>query len=101
MSWAPPAWAYYRRRSPRTAPRPAAPRLDGGNLFLVGHPERGAAAAGRDHVRVVDLEAGALETFDVVHDRALHVGQRRTIDENAKTMVLEHLVAIALRVERE
>src|SRR6185295_9538112 len=99
------AWASRpRRRQPETTRRRAPRRTRGSDrrdLFLVGHPERGAAAAGRDHVRVVDLEAGALQALDVVHDRALHVGQRRTIDEDAKTMVLEHLVAFALRIERE
>jgi hypothetical protein len=45
-----------------TAPfAPAAPRcLDGGDFFLVRDAERGPAATGRDHVRVLDLEARAL-----------------------------------------
>ena len=51
--------------------------LDRGDLFLLRDAEGGAAAAGRDDVRVVDLEAGALQALDVVDDRALDVGQAR------------------------
>ena len=51
--------------------RSAAAASDGADLLLVRDAERGAAAAGGDHVRVVDLEAGALEVVDVVDRRAL------------------------------
>src|SRR5919198_1352964 len=64
-------------------------------------PLNTAGAAGRDHVRVVDLEAGALQALDIVDDGALDVRERRAVDEDAQTMVLEHRVAIALRVERQ
>ena len=70
-------------------------------FFLFGDPERGTAAAGRDHVRVVDLEAGALETVDEVDHRALDVGQARAVDQQADALVLEDGVAVALLVERE
>ena len=76
-------------------------RLDRRDLLLVRDAERGAATACRDHVRVVDLEAGALQALDVVDDRPVHVGQARTVDEQAQAVVLEDLVAVALRVERE
>src|SRR4029079_6341721 len=76
-------------------------RLDGGDLFLLRDAEGGAATAGRDHVRVVDLEAGTLEALDVVDDRAAHVGQARGVDQDAQAVVLEDLVAVTLRVEGE
>ena len=58
---------------------PASASVDGEatdrrDLF-VRHAERGAAAAGGDHVRVLDLEAGALEVVDVVDRRALTYGR--------------------------
>ena len=70
--------------------------LDGGDFLLVFHAEGRAAAAGRDDVRVVDLEAGALHALDVVDDRALDVGQARAVDEDAQAVVLEDRVAVAL-----
>src|SRR3954469_24495306 len=73
--------------------------LDCGDLFLLRDAEGGAAAAGRDHVGVVDLEARALEALDVVDDRAAHVGQARAVDQDAQAVVLEDLVAVTLRVE--
>src|ERR1044072_5205780 len=75
--------------------------LDRRNLFLVGDAERRAAAAGRDDVRVVDLEARALQRLDVVDDRPAHVRQARLVDEDLQAGVLEDLVAVALGVERE
>src|SRR3954451_3775319 len=84
----------------RARPRRGVPS-DCGDLFLLRDAEGGAAAAGRDDVRVVDLEAGALQALDVVDDRALDVGQARPVDEDAQAVILEHLVAVALGVERE
>src|SRR3954454_6750961 len=88
-------------RDPTRTRRKNVSRLDGGDLFLFLHAEGGAAAAGRDDVRVVDLEAGTLHGLDVVDDRALHVGQRRAVDEDPQAVVDEDLVARALLVERE
>src|SRR5947209_798521 len=70
------------------APLPAS--LDRGDFFLFGDPERGAAAAGGDHVRVLDLEAGALEALDEVDHRSLDVGKARPIDQQANPLVFEH-----------
>src|SRR3954454_14205421 len=88
-------------RDPTRTRRKNVSRLDGGDLFLFLHAEGGAAAAGRDDVRVIDLEAGALHGLDVVDDRALDVGQRGAVDENAQAVVLEDLVARTLLVEGE
>src|SRR5215217_31706 len=76
-------------------------RLDGGDLLLLRDAEGGAAAAGRDDVGVVDLEAGALKALDVVDDGALDVREARAVDQDPQAVVLEDLVAVALRVERE
>src|SRR4051812_8134796 len=75
--------------------------LDGGDLFLLGHAERGAAAARGDHVGVLDLKAGALQRVDIVDDRPADVREARTVDEDPEPVVLEHLVVVALRVERQ
>ena len=57
--------------APPTRARPHnVSRLDRGDFLLLRHAEGRAAAAGRDDVRVVDLEAGALHGLDVVDDRA-------------------------------
>src|ERR1700759_229158 len=80
--------------------RPAG-ELNRGDFLFLGDPERGPAAAGRDHVRVVDLEAGALQTVDEVDHRALHVRQARIVDQQANALVLEDRVALSLLVERQ
>src|SRR5438874_2836021 len=102
--------------SPKTrSPRPPTPdrptqranqpsrnlHLDRRNLFLFGDPERRAAATGRDHVWVFDLEAGALEPVDEVDRRALDVRNALGVDQQADALVLEHAVTGALLVERE
>ena len=90
-----------RRSEPGGRPARQTVPLDRGDLFLLRHAEGGAAAAGRDDVRVLDLEAGALQALDVVDDRAPHVREARAVDEHAEAVVLEDLVAVALGVERE
>src|ERR687887_2481654 len=74
---------------------------DGRDLFVLGDPERRAAAARRDDVRVVDLEAGALQRVDVVDRRAVDVGQALVVDEQTQAAVLEDRIAVALLVEGE
>ncbi len=74
---------------------------DGGDLLLVRDAERGTTAAGRDHVRVLDLEAGPLEPVHEVDHGSLHVRKARAIDEQANPLVLEDGVAVALLIERE
>src|SRR5579884_3562811 len=88
-------------KSPTLGPDPltGAPELDRRDLFLFGDPERRTAAAGRDHVRVVHLETGALETVDEVDRRALDVGKAGSVHQQADPLVLEHPVAVPLLVE--
>src|SRR6185312_10902812 len=106
VTWSPSRWTSttpcgcYRRRPPRRRRRPPEPprshaTLDRGHLFVLRDAEGRAAAAGRDHVRVVDLEPGPLERVDVVDGRAVHVGEALVVDEQAQAAVLEDRVAIA------
>jgi len=76
-------------------------KSDGRDFFLVRDAERGATAASRDHVRVLDLEAGALEAVDEVDHRTLHVREAGPVDEQADALIIEHRVAVALLVKRE
>src|SRR3954468_16433785 len=76
-------------------------KSDRGDFFFFRDAEGRAAAAGRDHVGVVDLEAGALHGLDVVDDRALDVGQRGAVHKDPQAVVGEDLVAGALLVEGE
>ena len=71
------------------------------SCFLVLHAEGRAAAAGRDDVRVHDLEPGAGERVDVVDLRAVDVGEALRVDEQLEPVVLEDDVAVAALVERE
>src|SRR5205814_2172845 len=82
-------------------PLAATGALNRRNLFLFRDAEGRSAAAGGDHVRVVDLEARTLQALDEVNHRALNVGKARTIDQQADALVLVHAVAVALLVERE
>src|SRR4051812_36732620 len=76
-------------------------RLDRRDLLVLGHAEGRAAAARGHDVRVVHLEAGALERVDVVDARAVDVRQALVVDEDTEAVVLEDGVAVALVVERE
>src|SRR4029453_10079059 len=82
-------------------PRWQSATLDRGDLFVLRDAEGRAAATGRDDVRVVDLEAGALERVDVVDGRAVDVGKALVVDQQAQAAVLEDHVAVALLVEGE
>ena len=74
-------------------------------LLLLGrvvfHLERGTAAAGRDHVRVVDLEAGALQAFDVVDLRAEDELHADLVDDDGDAVDLEDIVVVLGLVEGE
>ena len=96
-------WRRVRRatRSAAKSRRGREPHLDGRDLLVLGHAERGAAAAGGDDVRVVHLEPGALQRVDVVDVRAVDVREALVVDEDAQALVLEDRVAVALVVEGE
>src|ERR1035437_8504885 len=76
-------------------------QLDGGDLLLLGHAERGATAAGSHDVGVVDLEPGALKAFLVVDRRAADELDALVVDEHLQPVGLEHDVVVALLVEGE
>ena len=82
--------------------RIARPRLDGGGLGRVVLDLEGrAAAAGRDDVRVVDLEAGALQAFDVVDLGAEDELHADLVDDDRDAVDLEDVVVLLGRVEGE
>ena len=56
------------------------------------HAEGGAAAAGRLHLGVVELEAGRFQRFDVVHRTAVQVHQRSGIYKYLQVLEAEDLV---------
>src|SRR5215207_5242212 len=61
--------------------------------------EGAAAAAGRLDVRVLELEAGALETLDVIDLRADEVHQAHLVDDDLHALDLELLIDFRRRVE--
>src|SRR4051812_13884367 len=63
--------------------------------------EGGPAAAGRLDVGVDELEAGALEAFDVVDRRAGQVLQAHRIDDQRHAERIERAVGVELLVEVE
>ena len=87
-------------------PGPAAadrPELDVRGLLVrvLADLERGAAAAGRDDVRVVDAEAGALQALDVVDLGAEDELHARLVDDHGDAAVLEDMVVVLAAVEGE
>ena len=99
---------------PEAAAAPAAPppgavaaasdrrQLDRGGLgSVLFHLERGAATAGRDDVRVVDLEPGALQAFDVVDLGAEDELHADLVDDDGDAVDLEDVVVVLGAVEGE
>src|SRR3954463_9255217 len=76
-------------------------RLDRRDLLVLGNAEGRAAAARGHDVRVVHLEARALQRVDVVDARAVDVREALVVDEDPQAVVLEDRVAVALVVEGE
>src|SRR3954471_10872347 len=76
-------------------------RLDRRDLLVLGNAEGRAAAARGHDVRVVHLEARALQRVDVVDARAVDVREALVVDEDPQAVVLEDRVAFALVVEGE
>src|SRR5262249_59262261 len=82
-------------RSLVTATGPAAAhRGTLGELLALLHLEGVAATAGRDRVRVVDLEAGLLESVQKVDRCAAQVGGAERIDDDVYALELELVVAV-------
>src|SRR3954466_13473645 len=75
--------------------------LDRRVLLVLGNAEGRAAAARGHDVRVVHLEARALQRVDVVDARAVGVRGALVVDEDPQAVVLEDRVAVALVVEGE
>src|SRR3954452_11340626 len=75
--------------------------LDRRDLLVLGNAEGRAAAARGHDVRVVHLEAGALERVHVVDARAVDVREALVVHEDPQAVVLEDRVAVALVVEGE
>ena len=65
------------------------------------HLERGAATAGRNDVRVVDLEPGALEALDVVDLGAEDELHADLVDDDRDAVDLEDVVVVLGLVEGE
>src|SRR5262245_5010442 len=65
---------------------------------LLLNVERTAAAAGAGDVRVVELESGAMQTFDVIHFGAIHIHQAGLVDENLKTVKFKDTVVLIAEV---
>ena len=63
--------------------------------------EGGAAAAGRNDVRVVDLEAGPLQAFDVVDLGAEDELHADLVDDDGDAVDLEDVVVVLGAVEGE
>src|SRR3954470_7780071 len=62
-------------------------------LVVGGALEGVAAAAGRDGVRVVDLEPGLLDRLEIVDGRALEVRGAERVDDDLHALLLELEVA--------
>src|SRR5687767_1922600 len=70
-------------------------------VYRGSEADRGAAAAGRLDVRVVELEPGALQTLDVVDLGAHEVHEAHLIDVDLDPVDLELAVHLGLAVEVE
>ena len=56
--------------------------------------ERTAAAAASSGIRIIELEAGAMEPVDVIHLGTVHVKQAGLIDKNLQAFEIEDGVAL-------
>jgi hypothetical protein len=60
--------------------------------------KRAAATATAGGIRIIELEAGTMETFDVVDFRAIHVQQAGFVDKNLQAVKLEDGVILIIEV---
>src|SRR3989442_1664902 len=70
-----------------------------GDWHRASDDERGAAATGSLHVRVLQVEARGHQFVPVIEDRAVEVEEALAVDDQLGARVLEDLVAIARLVE--
>src|SRR4051812_26208906 len=63
------------------------------------HAERGAAAAGRLHIRIVELEARALQAFDIVDLGADQVHEAHLVDHDPHPLDLDLAIDLGGLVE--
>src|SRR5436190_2596673 len=91
------------QQSPRCISIPRARWLDRGGLLggVVAHLEGGAAAAGRDDVRVVDHEPRALQAVDVVDLGAEDELHADLVDHHGDALALEDVIVLLGLVEGE
>jgi hypothetical protein len=75
-------------------------RSDGGGRVLFDLKRR-SATAGRNHVRVIDLEASALQPFDVVDLGAEDELHADFVDDDGDAVDLEDVVLVLGLVEGE
>ena len=76
-------------------------RSDGGWRRVLFHLERGPTSAGRNHVGVIDLEAGPLQPLDVVDLRAEDELHADLVDDDGDAIDLEEVVVLLRLVEGE
>src|SRR5829696_5280024 len=89
------------RRSPPRCRSNSRERLDGRGLCVLFDLEGRAAAACGDDVRVVDLEPGALQAFDVVDLRAEDELHAHLVDDDGDPVDLEDVIVVLGFVEGE
>src|SRR5689334_24645595 len=77
-------------RAPGSSQRfSAPPKLD-----VLLDAKRTSAAAASGGVRVVELEAGSVQSIDVVHLGSIHVEQAGFVDKNLQTFELENGITL-------
>src|SRR4051812_1252855 len=73
----------------RTASSTSPARSTGSTAGSASDREARPAPAGRDRVRVLDLERLADEVVDEIDHRAVHVLQRDLVDEDGRAVALD------------
>src|SRR5262245_57533104 len=70
--------------------------------LIASHGETGAAAAGRDRVRILDLEGLAHQIVDEIDDGATQIDERQLVDQDGGAVLLDgDIVVVALADEIE
>src|SRR5688572_28036867 len=77
------------------------PRLKPLSLTLprvVLDAERTTAAAAAAHIWIVEFKAGAVEPFNIVHFRSIHVQQARLIDKDLQPVEFKNTIVLIVEV---